>query len=202
MSEHHQFIFPRDFHLPPPNWPALEARLLQGNYVLPARGDDIPYSAGRDDSFDEDDASWHSVQYCLGTAARPYLSAAVRDDYDADPRNFPIMLLAFDGPNPRVMVGENLCAPSAPGSDEPASPMPADSHVDFIGEAYENPAVQWHCEQSQRSYRILELEWHYSLAMGFRMVRCEGLDRESSEGLARLIGELAGQVMGCSHRHL
>lgn len=201
MSEHHQFIFPRDFHLAPPDWPALQARLLEGGYVLPPQGDSIPYSASRD-SFDEADAAWHSVQYCLGPAARPYLSAAVRDDYDADPRNFPILLLAFDGANPRVMVGENLCAPSPPGSNEPASPMPADSHVDFIGQAYENPAAQWHCEQSGRSYRILELDWHYSLAMGFRMVRCEGLDRESAEGLARLIGELTGQTMGCSHRHL
>ena len=80
--------------------------------------------------------------------------------------------------------------------------MPADSHIDFIGEAYENPAVQWHCEQSGRSYRILELDWHYTFAMGFRMVQCEGLDRESAQGLAGLIGELTGQVMGCSHRHL
>jgi len=202
MSEHHQFIFPRDVHLPPPNWPALEAQLLEGSYVLPAQGDTIPYRATNNNSFDADDASWHSVHYCLGPSARPYLSDLVREDYDADPRNFPIMLLAFDGPNPRVMVGENLSAPSVPGSNEPATPMPADSHIDFIGEAYENPAVQWHCEQSGRSYRILELDWHYTFAMGFRMVQCEGLDRESAQGLAGLIGELTGQVMGCSHRHL
>ncbi|WP_312992593.1 hypothetical protein [Achromobacter animicus] len=202
MSEHHQFIFPRDFHLPPPNWPALEARLLEGGYVLPAHGDTIPYRANNDDGFDGDDASWRSVHYCLGPAASPYLSDAVREDYDADPRHFPLMLLAFDGPNPRVMVGENLFAPSVPGSNEPAMPMPAESHIDFIGEAYENPAVQWQCEESGRSYRILELDWHYSLAMGFRMVQCEGLDRESAEGLAGLIGELTGQAMGCSHRHL
>lgn len=202
MSEHHQFIFPRDVHLPPPNWPALEAQLLEGSYVLPAQGDNIPYRATNNNSFDADDASWHSVHYCLGPSARPYLSDLVREDYDADPKNFPIMLLAFDGPNPRVMVGENLSAPSVPGSNEPATPMPADSHIDYIGEAYENPAVQWHCEQSGRSYRILELDWHYTFAMGFRMVQCEGLDRESAEGLAGLIGELTGQVMGCSHRHL
>ncbi|KRA02128.1 MAG: hypothetical protein ACN6O5_21245 [Achromobacter sp.] len=202
MSEHHQFIFPRDVHLPPPNWPALEAQLLEGSYVLPAQGDTIPYRATNNNSFDADDASWHSVHYCLGPSARPYLSDLVREDYDADPKNFPIMLLAFDGPNPRVMVGENLSAPSVPGSNEPATPMPADSHIDFIGEAYENPAVQWHCEQSGRSYRILELDWHYTFAMGFRMVQCEGLDRESAQGLAGLIGELTGQVMGCSHRHL
>lgn len=202
MSEHHQFIFPRDVHLPPPNWPALEAQLLEGSYVLPAQGDTIPYRATNNNSFDADDASWHSVHYCLGPSARPYLSDLVREDYDADPKNFPIMLLAFDGPNPRVMVGENLSAPSVPGSNEPAPPMPADSHIDFIGEAYENPAVQWHCEQSGRSYRILELDWHYTFAMGFRMVQCEGLDRESAQGLAGLIGELTGQVMGCSHRHL
>ena len=30
MSEHHQFLFPRDMHLPPPDWRALEARLLDG----------------------------------------------------------------------------------------------------------------------------------------------------------------------------
>lgn len=34
------------------------------------------------------------------------------------------------------------------------------------------------------------------------MVRTEWLDRESAEGLARLIGELTGQRMVCSHRHL
>lgn len=202
MSEHHQFIFPRDFHLSAPDWPALETRLLEGGYVLAAQDDSIPYSALRNDSFDEDDASWHSTQYCLGPAARPYLSAEIKQDYDVDPRHFPLMLLAYDGPHPRVMVGENLCEPGVPGSDEPASPMPSESPVDFIGQAYENPAAQWHCEQSGRSYRILELDWHYSLAMGFRMVRCEGLDRESAQGLARLIGELAGQVMACSHRHL
>lgn len=202
MSEHHQFIFPRDFHLPPPDWQALEKRLLDGGYVLAPQDDNVPYSVMRNDSVDEDDATWHSIQYCLGPAARPYLSAEVSRDHEADPRYFPLTLLAYEGPHPRVMVGENLCAPRVPGSDEPASPMPADSHVDLIGEAYENPAVQWHCEQSGRSYRILELDWHYSLAMGFRMVRCEGLDRESAEGLATLIGTLTGQAMGCSHRHL
>ncbi|AVJ28548.1 hypothetical protein [Achromobacter spanius] len=202
MSEHHQFIFPRDFHLPPPDWPALEAQLLEGGYVLPAQGDTIPYRVTHDDGFYTHDASWHSVHYCLGPAARPYLSDIVREHYDADPRHFPIMLLAFDGPNPCVMVGENLSAPSMPGSNEPATPMPAESHIDYIGQAYENPAAQWHCEQSGRSYRILELDWHYTFAMGFRMVQCEGLDRESAEGLAGLIGELTGQVMGCSHRHL
>jgi len=202
MSEHHQFIFPRDFHLPPPDWPALQARLLEGGYVLAPQGENIPYSAIRGDSADADDASWHSPQYCLGPAARPYLSEQVRADYDADPRNFPLQLLAYDGPHPRVMVGENLCEPQVPGSDEPARPMASEAYVDLIGQAHENPAVQWHCERSGRHYRILELDWHYSLAMGFRMVRCEGLDRASAEGLASLIGELAGQVMRCSHRHL
>ena len=51
-------------------------------------------------------------------------------------------------------------------------------------------------------YRILELDWHFSLAMGFRMVRLEGVDEASAQGLARMIGKLAGLEMVCSHRHL
>ena len=202
MSEHHQFIFPRDVHLPPPDWPQLEARLLEGGYVMEATRDDVPYRAQQDYEFDADDAAWCSPRYCLGPAARPYLSAEVLADYDADPRHFPLMLLAYDGPNPCVQVGENLCAPSLPGSEDPPSPMPSRLDIDLIGEAYENPAVQWHFAEHGRDYRIFELNWHYSLAMGFRMVRTQGLDRESAEGLARLIGELTGMAMGCSHRHL
>jgi len=34
------------------------------------------------------------------------------------------------------------------------------------------------------------------------MVRMEGLDEESARGIASLIGELSGQAMVCSHRHL
>lgn len=265
MSEHHQFICPRDFHLAPPDWPALEARLLDGGFVLPPRGNQIPYRALRNLSFglaalnegsyqyadsiatagdviaqyvqagylpadlpiqhdasidetlallashgitpdalynDDESSDWRSPQYCLGPAARSCLSAASRADYDADPRHFALMLLAYHGPNPHVAVGENLSEPCLPGTDEPLESMPPfDSHVDFIGEAYENPAAQWHCAQNGRSYRILELDWGFSLAMGFRTLRAEGLDRESAEGLATLIGDLTGQPMVCSHRH-
>ena len=182
MSEHHQFLFPRDLHLPPPDWRALEARLLEGGYVLEPRGQSIPQRALINLSFglaslhegsyqydehmrtpgdvialyaragylppdipirhndtmeetvallashgvtlgdlyaDDEGGDWHSPQYCLGPAAREYLSADVRADHDADPRSIPLMLLAYDGPSPRVAVGENLCEPSLPGSDEP-----------------------------------------------------------------------------------
>ena len=112
------------------------------------------------------------------------------------------MLLAYDGPSPRVAV-ENLCEPSLPGSDEPLESLPAfGSHIDFIGAAYEDPGVQWHCADDGKAYRILELDWHFSLAMGFRMVRLEGVDEASAQGLARMIGKLAGLEMVCSHRHL
>lgn len=266
MSEHHQFIFPRDFHLPPPDWRALETRLLEGGFIVEPRGDRIPYRALLNLSFglaalnegsyqhqekigtpgdvvalyvragylpagipvrhddtmeetlallatygvtpdplyrDDEGSDWHSPQYCLGAAARPYLSADSREAYDADPRQIPLMLLAYDSANPNVAVGENLAEPSLPGADEPLESMPPfDSHVDFIGEAFENPAAQWHCEENGQDYRIFELDWHFSLAMGFRMVRAEGLDRDSAEGLAALIGELIGQPATCSHRHL
>jgi len=266
MSEHHQFICPRDFHLAPPDWPALQARLLDGGYLLEARGKQVPYralsnlgfglarfdegtyqhphtidtpsdllaqyvdagalpdglSAGRDASLDEvrallashgitpdplyDDhegSDWHSPQYCLGPAARPYLSDHVRAGYDADPREVALMLLAYDTENPLVAVGENLSEPSLPGVDEPLATLPPfESHVDFIGAAFDNPGAQWHCAENGLDYRILELDWHYSLAMGFRLLRAEGLDRESAEGLAALIAELTGQPMVCSHRHL
>lgn len=266
MSEHHQFICPRDFHLPPSDWQALEAQLLKGGYVLEPRGRQVPYRAiinlgfgvaglnegsyqnpepvgtpgdllaryvqaghlpadlpirheatieetlsllaqhgiSPDPLYDDYESSdWHSPQYCLGPAARPYLSAEVQEDYDADPRNFPLMLLAFNGPNPSVAVGENLSVPCLPGSDEPLESLPPfDSHVDFIGAAYDDPAAQWHSEANGCAYRILELDWRYSLAMGFRMVRMEWLDEESARGIAKLIGELTGQAMVCSHRHL
>ena len=163
MSEHHQFLFPRDLHLPPPDWRALEARLLEGGYVLEPRGQSIPQRALINLSFglaslhegsyqydehmrtpgdvialyaragylppdipirhndtmeetvallashgvtlgdlyaDDEGGDWHSPQYCLGPAAREYLSADVRADHDADPRSIPLMLLAYDGPSP------------------------------------------------------------------------------------------------------
>ncbi len=178
MSEHHQFLCPRDMHLPPPDWRALEARLLEGGYVLEPRGDRIPYRALLNLSFglaglnegsyqhrdglrttgdviamyvqaghlpadlpirhndtmeealallsqrgivpgdlylDNEGSDWNSPQYCLGPAARPYLNADTRAAYDADPRYFPLMLLAYDGPAPHVAVGENLSEPSLPG---------------------------------------------------------------------------------------
>lgn len=266
MSLHHQFLCPRDLHLPPPDWRALETKLLEGGYVLEPRGHNIPYRALFNLSFsldslnegsplhpqalrtpsdvvamyvraghlpaevpirdaltmaetlallashgitpgelyaDDEDSDWCSPQYCLGPAARPYLTPDVRADYDADPRRFPLMLLAYDGSKPTVQVGENLCVPTLPGSGEPLESMPPfDTHIDFIGAAYEDPAAQWHCAENGRDYRILELDWQYSLAMGFRMLRMEGLDQGSAQGLAGLIEELAGQVMVCSHRHL
>lgn len=196
MSEHHQFLCPRDMHLPPPDWRALEARLLEGGYVLEPRGDGIPYLY-------TEDSDWNSPQYWLGPAARPYLTDDTRATYDAHPKHFPLMLLAYDGPEPYVAVGENLSKPSLPGSDDLLEAMPPfDSHVYFIGAAYEDPAAQWHCAENGCDYRILELDWQYSLAMGFRMIRTEGLDEGSARGLAKLIGELAGQPMVCGHRHL
>lgn len=266
MSEHHQFICPRDFHLPPPDWQALQARLLEGGYILEPRGAQIPYRALYNLSFgladripgsfqaldhpatpgqvlaayvraghlpadlpipheatvdetlallarhgitptplfnDDEGSDWHSPQYCLGPAARRYLSADLQAFYDADPRNLPLMLLAYHGDAPTVAVGENLSPPCLPGDSEPLLSMPPlDSHVDFIGMAYEDPAAQWHCPATGRGYRILELDWQYSLAMGYRMVRLEGLDETSAQGLASLIQSLTGQAMVCSHRHL
>ena len=165
MSEHHQFLCPRDMHLPPPDWRALETQLLQGGYLLEPRGDGIPYRAllnlsfgltslnegsyqhreglrttgdviamyvragylpadlpiRHDDTMEEalallaehgivpgdlyldnEGSDWNSPQYCLGPAARPYLTDDTRVSYDADPKNFPLMLLAYDGPEPNV----------------------------------------------------------------------------------------------------
>ena len=61
--------------------------------------------------------------------------------------------------------------------------------------------MQWHCADDGKAYRILELDWHFSLAMGFRMVRLEEWMRRVRR-LARMIGKLAGLEMVCSHRHL
>ena len=55
------------------------------------------------------------------------------------------------------------------------------------------------CGGTGRDYRILELDWHF---VAWRMVRLEGVDEASAQGLARMIGKLAGLEMVCSHRHL
>lgn len=266
MSEHHQFFFPTQPHLPPPDWAALDARLRQDGYVLEPRGSGIPraalidlslmlarplqgiyqYRDGMRTSGDvldlyrqaghlppdvpvrhdttlqetlallasngiapdpvfagDKDSAWRSPAYCLGPAAREHLSPEVRQQYDADPQSLDLTLLAYDGPQPCVAVGENLEVPCVPGSDEPLDELaPFGSHIDFIGAAYDDPAVQWRNPQDGRGYRILDLDWHYSFAFGFRMIRAQGLDRDSAEGLAAVFSGLIGQPMGCSHRHL
>ncbi|CUK14196.1 hypothetical protein [Achromobacter xylosoxidans] len=265
MSEHHQFIFPRYPHLPPPDWPALQARLLAGGYLLEPRGDRVPrealdtlslglaglkegsfqyreglrttgdvialyQSAGHlppevpvrhhdtmeetlallaahgivpDPSFDDESSNWRSPHFCLGPAARALLNPGQRAHYDADPTGFSVILLAYDGPEPYVGVGENLEMPSLPGSDEPLEELPPfGSHVDFIGAAYEDPAVRWRNPADGRDYHLFDLDWHFSMALGFRMIRANCLEEGSAEALARLVGELVGQPMACSHRHL
>jgi len=47
MSEHDYFIYPRQPHLPPPDWRALEKRLLHEGYIVPSsqvETDTIPYT--------------------------------------------------------------------------------------------------------------------------------------------------------------
>ncbi|MCF7769882.1 hypothetical protein [Achromobacter pulmonis] len=265
MSQHHQFIFPRYPHLPPPDWPALQARLLAEGYLLEPRGDRVPrealdtlslglarlregsfqyrdglrttgdvvalyQSAGDvpaavpvrhhdtmqetltllaahgivpDFTLDDEHSSWCSPHYCLGPAARALLNPGQRAYYDADPAGFSVIMPAFDGPEPYVGVGENLQAPSLPGSDEPLEAMPPfGSHVDFIGAAYEDPAVRWRHPANGRDYHLFDLDWHYSLALGFRMIRANCLEQGSAEALARAIGQMVDQPMACSHRHL
>lgn len=265
MSEHHQFIFPRYPHLPPPDWPALYARLLAEGYLLEPRGERVPREAlndlshglarlkegsfqyrdglrttgdvialyqaaghlppaipvrhhdtlaqtrallaahgiAPDDSLDHERSTWRSPQCCLGPAARALLNPGQRAHYDADPAGFSVVLLAYDGPEPYVGVGENLEVPSLPGSDEPLQELPPfGSHVDFIGVACEDPAVRWQNPATGRAYHLFDLDWHYSLALGFRMIRANCLEQGSAEALAQAVGRMVDQPMACSHRHL
>lgn len=141
--------------------------------------------------------------YRPGPATLALLSADSTADYENDPQMFSIDLEASDGPNPVVNVGENLEPPCVPGSDEPLEEMaPFGSHVDFIGAAWEDPAVQWIDPRSGRSYYILDLDWQYSMALGFRMLRLKGFDQDSTLRLAQAVSELVGQPMGASHLHL
>ncbi|OZI36165.1 hypothetical protein CEG14_14150 [Bordetella genomosp. 1] len=265
MSAHHQFVFPRDLHLPPPDWPALEARLLRDGFILPAQGDGVPTAAlmrlilgltqgleggqfrhadglrntgdvlalyadllpaglpVRHDlsmqqtlallaehgvtpgplAHDTEGSDWRSPLYTLGPAARDPLTPDTRAGYDADPAAFGLLLLAYHGPNPAVHAGENFMPPALPGANAPLEAMPPfDSPMDFIGAAWEDPATQWHCAAHGRDYRILELDWHYSFAIGFRMIRLTGLDQDSTEAIAAAVGAMLDAPMGCSHRHL
>ena len=45
MSYHDDFIFPRDMHLPPPDWPALHALMLADGLIVPPYGRDVPLHA-------------------------------------------------------------------------------------------------------------------------------------------------------------
>ncbi len=185
-------------HLPP-GVPVRHEDTIEETWAMLARHGISPNPA----LVDDERSAWQSPSYCLGPAARECLSPQGREQYDADLPSLDLMLLAYDGPHPHVAVGENLEVPSVPGSDEPLDELPPfGSHIDFIGAAYDDPAVQWRNPRDGRDYRILDLDWHYSLALGFRMIRAQGLDRESAEGLAAAFSGLVGQPMGCSHRHL
>ncbi|MDR9836081.1 hypothetical protein [Herbaspirillum huttiense] len=152
------------------------------------------------DPYENKAVTWSSPMYSLGPATLALLSANCMSDYERYRDQFSLSLEACDGPNPMVHVGENLEIPRVPGSDELLKELPPfGSHVDFLGASWEDPAVQWHDERSGRSYRILELDWQYSMALGFRMVRLKGFDRDSTLRLAAAVAELAGEPMGASH---
>ncbi|WP_288410685.1 hypothetical protein [uncultured Herbaspirillum sp.] len=155
------------------------------------------------DEKEDSQVSWRSPMYRPGPATLALLSADSTADYENDPQMFSIDLEASDGPNPVVNVGENLEPPCVPGTDEPLEEMaPFGSHVDFIGAAWEDPAVQWIDPRSGRSYYILDLDWQYSMALGFRMLRLKGFDQDSTLRLAQAVSGLVGQPMGASHLHL
>lgn len=153
-----------------------------------------------EDRDENDPVTWASPMYRLGPAALALLSSSCMDDYERYRYGFSLSLEACDGPNPMVHVGENLEIPRVPGSEELLKEMPPfGSHVDFLGAAWEDPAVQWHDERSGRRYHILELDWQYSMALGFRMVRLKGFDQDSTLRLAEAVATLVGQPMGASH---
>ncbi|MGS0897070.1 hypothetical protein ACVBGC_31725 [Burkholderia stagnalis] len=152
---------------------------------------------------DDERSSWRSPHYSLGPAARDCLDVGQRVHYDADPTGFSLVLLAYDGPEPYVGVGENLVPPCVPGSDHPLEKLsPFGSYIDFLDAAYRDPAVQWRDPADGRSYHVFDLDWDFSLALGFRMIRANCLTRESTESLAQAISCLIDQPMACSHRHL
>lgn len=152
---------------------------------------------------DDESSTWRSPYYCLGPAARDCLRADLRAQYDADPAAFGALLLAYDRPEPYVAAGENLSPPTLPDSDEPLEALPPiGTYLDLLGAAYEDPAVQWRNPDDGRDYHLFDLDWQYSLALGYRMIRTDCLDRDSAEALARVVAGIADQPMACSHRHL
>jgi hypothetical protein len=150
---------------------------------------------------DEEGCAWRSPQHCLGPAAVACLSPDMRAAYQADPREFGMQLVVYEGLC--VPVGENLCQPRLPGSDEALAELePFGSHIDFIGAAFEDPAVQWTNPADGRAYYILDLDWQYSFGLGTHMICAHGLDQQSTEALAAATGQLADQPMACHHCHL
>ncbi|CAB3881121.1 hypothetical protein LMG26858_03233 [Achromobacter anxifer] len=82
MSEHHQFLCPRDLHLPPPDWRALKIKLLEVEYVMEPRGNGIPYRALLNLSFGLASLNEGSYQYQedLGTTG-DVIAMSVRAGY-------------------------------------------------------------------------------------------------------------------------
>lgn len=159
-----------------------------------------------DPLWDDAESSDHcSPLYRLGPTAlmllRDLMGPYIDDERSGCHVN--LRLLTYDGPHPHVPVGENLSPPCLPGSDETLDEMaPFGDHLDLIGVAYENPSVQWRCAENQQNYYLFDLDWQGSLALGYRLIRTEGLAPECTERLATLVSSIVGQEMAYSHRHL
>ncbi|QEI07847.1 hypothetical protein FXN63_19890 [Pigmentiphaga aceris] len=152
-------------------------------------------------SSDAERCAWGGTRHRLGDAA-----AALFDDKDEWVREanaLSFSLLAYAG-SPNVTAGENLCAPLRPGTDEPLELMaPFGTHVDFIGAAYEDPAVTWTDPDTGKSFHIFDLDWSQSLGLGYRFLKIEGgWHADFFERLRAHLAGLLGQPMTISHQHL
>ncbi|GHH59241.1 hypothetical protein [[Pseudomonas] boreopolis] len=148
---------------------------------------------------DASDSTWCSDQYRPGPG---YARILGDDSLEMQRESMSLVLLEFDSGGPFVSVGEGMCAPSIPGSELELEELPPyGNYVDFIGAAYEDLETQW-VSPDGRSYYIMDLDWHWCLGIGHRMIRLSDFDYRDLEELTERIAELTGQPMSCCHRWL
>jgi hypothetical protein len=146
-------------------------------------------------------SKWGGARHRLGEGAIALFDSP--QEWEREQISLSISLLAFEG-TPHVTAGENLCVPFKPGTTEPLTDIePYGSHMDFIGAAYEDPAVTWTDPETGKAFFIFDLDWQQSLGLGWRFVHIEGgwnagfLDRFSGR-----LAALLGQSMTVAHQHL
>ncbi|MCF7749930.1 hypothetical protein KQ945_04160 [Bacillus subtilis subsp. subtilis] len=147
-----------------------------------------------------EECTWYSPLYRAGPGMRVLYPDGCLDDLE----QLSIRLFQVrSGCPPFVVAGEGTVPPRVPGElDDREDFPPFGSYVDFIGAAYEDIHVQWTPPGAVASYRILDLDWHAGMGIGWHFIQFEGGTGHDMEQFIHAISTRCGQRMQVAHRHL